>query len=77
MEVVGHTNLVISLTLSQNELIVLGRETRHHQPKHLQECAAEKEPSGTIVVEELPNDRSADEHEKDLQRSNLVRVRGC
>ena len=60
------TMLVIP-TLSQDELIVLGSKAGHHQAEDFEERADDEQPSRSVVVVDLANERPEEEHEEGLQ----------
>lgn len=45
-------------SLGEEDLVVLGCEGGHHEAEHVENCAAENEPSRAVVVVECANDRA-------------------
>lgn len=54
--------------LGQEELVVLGRQRCHHEPKDMQECADEDERRRAILVKQEADGRPQEKEPKDLER---------
>lgn len=55
-----------------NILVVLRSKTCHHQSEDLEKRANEEQISRSIVIVELANDRTKEEHEESLEGGDLA-----